>query len=188
MAEFAFTLMPAPVLGGVDMSIGTNRIRERDDLALVSVATPQGGHAALTKALKSAFKLQMPSATESAGGDDMRALCTAPDQMLLIFPHDTPDAEPFVQAKLKGAGYTTDQTDAYVVLEIEGPDALAALERLCPVDIHPMPEGGFARTVMEHMGATVLRLGPTRFQLLAASSSAKSFLHAVEVSFRNVTM
>jgi uroporphyrinogen-III synthase len=40
---------------------------------------------------------------------------------------------------------------------------------------------------MEHMAATIIALGDAHFQLLTASSSAKSFLHALETSYHNVT-
>jgi len=40
---------------------------------------------------------------------------------------------------------------------------------------------------MEHMGAIVLRDGPDSFLLLSASSTARSYLHAVEISLRNVS-
>ncbi len=187
MAEFAFTLTAAPILGGIDKNIGENRILERDDLALVSVATPIGGEDALTKTLAAAWELPLPEATVSAASGDMRAVRTAPDQLLLIFPPDTPDAHATVQGRLGGAGYTTDQTDVWVVLEVNGPQTLAALERLCPLDLYSFPDGGAGRTVMEHMGAMVVRLGADRFLLLSASSSAGSFLHAVETSFHYVT-
>ena len=186
MAEFAFTLTAAPILGGTDQTIGANRIIERDDLALVSIAVPLNDDAAVEAALKKGWGLAMPSSTLSTVKDDTRAVRTAADQLMLIFPHATPDAEPVVRAKLKGAGYTTDQTDVWVALQISGPDTVAALERLCPLDTATMAENASARTVMEHMGALIIRLGPDRFLLLSASSSAKSFLHAVETSYHNV--
>ena len=51
------------ILGGADITIAGNRIIERDDLAMVSVATPLGGDAALKQALKAGHGLAMPSAT-----------------------------------------------------------------------------------------------------------------------------
>ena len=186
MAESTFTLTAAPILGGIDQTIGQNRITERDDLALVSIATPQGGEAALTKALKNGWGLALPDPTRSSDSGKVRAVRAAPDQILLVFPHATPDANTVVQAKLNGTGYTTDQTDVWVVLEISGPDTRAALERLCPLDFSRFPDGGSGRTVMEHMGAMIVRLSEDRFLLLSASSSARSFLHAVQTSFHYV--
>ena len=104
---------------------------------------------------------------------------------MLAFPHATPDANASVQAKLNGTGYTTDQTDNWVILEVSGKATLSALERLCPLnlDLDAFPVGASGRTVMEHMGALIVRTGEDSFLLMSASSSAKSFAHAVELSF-----
>ena len=188
MAEFAFTLDPKPLLGGVDLMVGQNRIVELDELAIVSVATPLGGDENLAKALKTGWNISVPEPTLSSAEGDMRAVRSGADQLLLIFPHETPDAEAMVQSKLNGAGYTTDQTDNWLVLEVSGPDVASALERLSPVDLSlsAFPDGANARTVMEHMGALVICIGADRFLLMSASSSAASFLHAVETSFAYV--
>lgn len=182
------TLQAAPVLGGIDRTVAGNRIIERSNLALVSVATPHGGDDTLASALQSGWSLSMPSPTISSVSGDTRAIRTAPDQLLLMFPHDAPDANKIVQGQLNGAGYTTDQTDSWVVFEVSGPDTLAALERICPLDLHPasFPVDASARTIMEHMGAMIVRLESERFLLLSASSSAGSFLHAVQTSYRYV--
>lgn len=185
MAEIRLTAAPAL---GADITMGGNRIRERDDLALVSVAVPQGGDAALAGAMERAWSIAPPSPNGSTGGDGMRAIWTAPDQMFLMFPRPGSDESAHLAAALDGAGYVTTQTDGWVILEVEGPETLAALERLCPLDLasKAFPVGAASRTVMEHMGAMILRLDETRFLLMSARSSAASFLHAVEVSYRNV--
>jgi len=89
---------------------------------------------------------------------------------------------------LKDAGYTTDQTHAWVALEVSGPDTNLALERICPLDLslRSFPNDAFGRTVMDHIGAIVIRIQDDRFFLLSASSLAVSYLHAVETSYRNV--
>ena len=182
MADYSLTA--APILG-VDTTLGATRLRERDDLALVSIAVPMGGEAALAAAVKDGWGLDMPSPAQSSASGDMRAVRTTADQIMLIFPHPTPDANAVVQDRLNGAGYTTDQTDVWVVLELDGPDVRRAMERLCPHDLSDaaFPIGAAARTVMEHMGAMIVRTDTDRWLLMSASSSAKSFLHAVETSF-----
>lgn len=179
-------LEAAPVLGGARLELSGNRIVERDDLAIVSVATPLGGEDALAEALRNGWSLDVPEPTRSSLSGAVRAVRTAPDQMMLIFPHAKPDAEAVVQERLGGTGYTTDQTDGWIVLEVAGPDTLAAMERICPLDLRSLEVGGTGRTVMEHMGAMAVRTGEDAFLLLSASSSAASFLHAVETSYRYV--
>ncbi|MDD9923205.1 MAG: sarcosine oxidase subunit gamma [Boseongicola sp.] len=182
MADFALTA--APILGGVDKSIGNCHLRERDDLALVSVATPLGGEAELKAKLSSGWSLETPEPTMSVASGDTRAIRTSADQLMLVFPHSAPDAVAAVSAKIGDAGYLTDQTDVWVVLELSGVDARSALERLCPLDLHPdaFAVNASGRTVMEHMGALIVRTGEDTYLLMSASSSAGSFLHAVETS------
>ena len=160
-------LHPKPVLG-VNTEIGGIRIRERSDLALVSVA----GAAAL-----GAYGLEMPSPTRSTEAGGVRAISPGVDQLMLLFPHSTPDAEPTVRARLSD-GYTTDQTDVWVILEVDGPQVRDGLERICPLDLPTEANsiGRAARTVMAHMGAMVVRTGTDRFLLMSARSSARSFL------------
>ena len=56
-----------------------------------------------------------------------------------------------------------------------------SVARICPIDLHADAFGPdhATRTVMEHIGAMILRTGEDAFLLLSARSSAQSFLHAV---------
>jgi hypothetical protein len=105
-------LTAAPLSGGGDIDIAGNRIIARDDLALVSVATPLQGDAALKKVLTAEFGLKMPSATLSSMAKGVRAVSMAPDAMLLIFAHPTPDAEMHVRDKA-GRGWLYDRSDGF---------------------------------------------------------------------------
>lgn len=186
-----FTLAPAPFLGGYAGSFPGAELAEVTDHALVSIAVPLGGAGPLGQALQDAFGASFPApgATSRSRDGDTRILGLAPDQALAVMPRGEVPAVDAVKARLGDAAWCTDQTDAWVLLRLTGPAALAALERICPLDLHPdaFPEGRVARTVMEHLGVIVLREGPQDVLLMSASSSARSFLHAVEVSIRNVT-
>ena len=84
--------------------------------------------------------------------------------------------------------YSSDQSDAWCLLRIDGPASRRALERVCPLDLHPdaFPVGAVARSVVEHLGAIVLREGENAFLLLSPRSSARSFLHEIERSIRDL--
>lgn len=187
MADFDFNLTARPVLDGADLTIGENRIVERSDLAIVSVAAPLGGEDALRAAFARRWSLDLPAPTRSADRGPLRAIRTGADQVLLIFP-EAHMTWLDVRSALDGSGYTTDQTDAWVVLEISGPETPAALERLCPLDVDAarFPVGAAGRTLMAHLGVIVLRLGEEKFWLMSAASSARSFLDAAATAFRNV--
>ncbi len=186
-----FTLTSAPPLAGYDHSFGDIKLSAPKDLAVVSIALPLGGEDAAKKAIKTAFGIALPEVGMSGVAKDKSSaiMRLGTDQAFVLFPSPTPDAEPQIAKKLKGAAYTTDQTDAWCALEISGPGARRALERICPVDLHPgaFAINAIARTVMEHMGAIIARTGEDTYLLLSASSSAKSFLHAVELSAKNVS-
>lgn len=184
------TLTSTAPFGGYSRDFSGVSLNELDDLAIVSVATPHGGEKRLAAALKSAYWAALPKPGKSAlaKGGKVRILGLSQDQFFLLFQTTDADPEKAVQEKLKGTGYTTDQTHIWAALTISGVKARVALERICPIDLHPevFSEGALARTTMEHMGAVILRTKADEFLLLSASSSAGSFLHAVETSITNV--
>ncbi|MEM1149022.1 MAG: sarcosine oxidase subunit gamma [Pseudomonadota bacterium] len=184
----SITLTPAPPLGGLDQAFGANRVVERHDLALVSLALPLGGVEAVSAKMRAAWDLAMPGPSITTQAGAWRAVSMTPDQILLMCPGEGTETEGRVQDALDGQGYTTNQTDAWVCLEVSGPDTLRALERICPINLAlaAFPVGASARTAMEHLGALIIRLGEDRFLLCSASSSAPSFAHSVTVSFENV--
>lgn len=184
-----FMLTSAPPLAGYDQSFEGVTLSAPADLAIVSIALPLGGEAAAEKAIRTAYGAALPAPGKSVLSKDgsARLVRLSPDAAFVVFTHATPDAEPHVAGKLKGAAYTTDQTDVWTGLEIFGTNARTALERICPIDLHPdaFTEGDAARTTMEHLGTLIIRTGKDTFLLMSASSSAKSFLHAVETSIHN---
>ncbi|MEB8388228.1 sarcosine oxidase subunit gamma [Rhodobacteraceae bacterium KMM 6894] len=185
------TLTSAPPLAGFDRRFGDTVLKAPKDLAIVSIALPLGDEAKAENAIKAAFGIALPAIGTSGETKDKSSaiMRLANDQAFVLFPCPTPDAERQVAAKLNGAAYTTDQTDAWCALELSGPLARPALERICMVDLHPdaFTVNAIARTVMEHMGAIIARTGEDTYLLLSASSSAKSFAHAVELSLKNVS-
>lgn len=184
-----FELTSASPLAGYDRSFDGVSLKAPKDLAIVSLALPVGGEAAAEKAIKSGLGIALPEVGQSALTKDkaMLLLRLSIDQAFVLFERATPDAEPHIASKVKGAAYTTDQTDVWAGLEISGPGSRRALERICPIDLHPdaFGSGALARTSMEHLGTLIIRTGDDTFLLLSASSSAKSFLHAVETSILN---
>ncbi|UXX82710.1 sarcosine oxidase subunit gamma [Roseovarius pelagicus] len=184
-----FTLTAAPPLAGYNRSFGATSLKAPENLAIVSIALPLGGEAEAEKAVKSAFGINLPDVDMSDVAKDKSSavMRLGSDLAFVIFPCETPDAEPRIAKKLKGAAYTTDQTDVWCALEISGSGSRTALERICLLDLHPdaFKVNAIARTVMEHLGVIIARTGDDTYLLLSASSSAKSFLHAIETSIEN---
>jgi sarcosine oxidase subunit gamma len=184
-----FTLTAEPPLAGTDMVIAGVRLWAPADLAVVSIALPLGREDAARNAIEAAYGVALPEIGKSViTPEDTRLIRLASDLAFAMFAHATPDAEPVVAGRLEGAAYTTDQTDVWVALGLSGAGARRGLERICPIDLHSDAFGvdDAARTVMEHLGVLILRSGDDEYLLLSASSSARSFLHAVETSLRNI--
>lgn len=185
-----FQLTAAPPLAGYHKTFGEVTLTAPKDRALVSLALPLEGEDTAKKAIKAAFEIDLPSVGKAAKTkNDSMILRMAMDQGFVLFTHTTPDAERLIAGKLKGAAYTTDQTDVWAALELKGPYARRALERICPLDLHDdeFAVMDVARTVMEHLGVIIIRTEEETWLLLSASSSAGSFLHAVETSIKNVS-
>ncbi len=186
-----YVLEANPPLAGYEKTTGDITLKAPADLALVSIALPLGGEAAALKAIKAAYGSDLPEVGKSCATakGDATLLRMGSDQAFVMFTHAAPDAERIVAGKLKGAAYTTDQTDVWCALEISGAGARRALERICPLDLHDnaFAAHDVARTTIEHLGVIILRTEPERWLLLSATSSAGSFLHALETSITNVS-
>ncbi len=188
MAEFALTARTP--LGGYEKSFGAVTLAEVSGLSLVSAAVPQGGDAAFAAALAAGLGAARPAPGDSAAGEryGARLLGMQPDQLLILFAAPDPDRAAGTVAEALGPdAYVTDQSDSWAMLRIAGAGARAALERICMLDLDDaaFPEGRVARTVMEHLAVIILRDGPDSFLLMSPRSSARSFLHAVELSIEN---
>tara|TARA_R110002096_G_scaffold14582_7_gene50750 strand:- start:5247 stop:5801 length:555 start_codon:yes stop_codon:yes gene_type:complete len=175
-------------LNGYDQHIGDMRLREIHDMDLIALAVPHKGGTKLKRAIKDGLGMSMPTAVKSSSGDRTRLLMTQPDQVFVMSPR-TAQAEKTIAKSIGNAAYITDQTDAWVVLELSGPSSRAALERICQVDLNAgvFKLNQMARTTMEHMGSIVIHNGKDSFLLMSGSSSAASFLHAVELSAKHVS-
>ncbi|NKW71435.1 sarcosine oxidase subunit gamma [Rhodobacteraceae bacterium R_SAG10] len=186
-----FFLTTTPFLDGFTSDYDGTILSEITDLSLVSIAQPLAARAGLKTAVKTAWGCDLPAPGRWLTGDDgrLRLMCTGPDGFMVLMPANSSPAVLGVTSALSGAGYCCDQSDNWVILRLSGPLAVAALERICPVDIHPaaLAAGSFARTVMEHLGAIVMREADDTFLLLSASSSARSFLQAIETSLKYVS-
>ncbi|MEE9335763.1 MAG: sarcosine oxidase subunit gamma family protein [Granulosicoccaceae bacterium] len=191
MSDFNF--VSQPVLGGFSQESQGVSITEQISLGIVSVACPNNGDEALAASAKKAFCCSLPdvSGVEVSDGGTMRWLGLQPQQWFVLFEHGADQGDPLaiIKDQLGDTAYCTDQSDSWVSLEISGPLAISALERICPIDLHPavFPVAAVARTTMEHLGVIITRTGDDQFLMMSAASSADSFLHAITTSVKNIT-
>lgn len=184
MADFILT--PTAPLGSYRNWFGPVKLEEQVDLAIVSLAIPLDGGDAAARAIKAAWDMDLPNggATTVSADGMLRLVSSGAEQYLALFTHPTPDAARHVRTALGASVYITDQTDNWAKLMLSGPRVREALERICPIDLDErvFAVGAAARTMMEHMGAFILRTGDDDFLVLVGMSSARSMLHALEQS------
>ena len=74
----------------------------------------------------------------------------------------------------------TDQSDAWVRVDVTGGDVVAMLERLSGADTRRMQAGSATRPAIHHMHCVIVcRAGGTDFTILGPRSSAASLHHAL---------
>jgi sarcosine oxidase, subunit gamma len=181
-------LVPLTALGedaAVVRRIGAVTITENPGLALASLATRKGGAAKLA-GVAERMGIGLPGPGGLSFGAIYDALWLGPEQWLVIADFATNELiAADLEAAFGDAASVTEQTDAWVVFDLAGPDPAPVMERLCPYDIRAAPPGSGTRTLIEHMGCYVMvREGTIR--ILGARSSAGSLLHALEGAVRSV--
>ncbi|WP_299381162.1 sarcosine oxidase subunit gamma [uncultured Kiloniella sp.] len=185
-----YTLTANTPLDGFSQDFVGVSIKEVNDRAIVSIAVPKDGEKELVDALASSYQIELPKTglLSASSRDNAVLFSMAQDQYFFIFDYEGNAAASTVRNDLGEAVYLTDQSDSYVMIRLSGINSRRLLSRICPVDIHPsvFPVGSVARTIMEHLGATIIHEGEDSFLLLSARSSAHSFLESIEMSAVNI--
>ncbi|MCB1754426.1 MAG: sarcosine oxidase subunit gamma [Gammaproteobacteria bacterium] len=188
MADYSLTAQTP--LDGIRLEYGNVSISEVSGLAVVSLASPLGGENALTTALQTAYQISLPATGHSSASPDDKThlLGMQRDQFFLLFDYPGPFVTAAVEEKIGAAAYICDQSDSWAILRLAGADSRKALERICSIDLDPdsFGAGAVTRTVMEHIGVIIYCEAPDSYLLMSLRSYAKSFLHALEVSAKNI--
>ncbi len=161
--------------------------------SIVSVSPFAKSEAVFNTAINKFCNSTYPSATkacEITGKNSGVLLPSAHNQWFLCFDDEVSDpvasAGDLIGKIISNQLAMTDQSDAWVTLELSGHLVHLTLERICPIDCSAtaMPIGTTARTMIEHLGTIILRRPDDEnrnpcFWLMSARSSAASFLHAI---------
>lgn len=158
-----------PCAGLLPIKIGTVTLSEIVVERMWSVAPFKGKTEAVTTALKP-LGLSFPTPNRMVGKTGGWAIW-AGHGMALLEVAALPD--------LAGLAAVADQSDAWAVVEVKGPDAQDVLARLVPVDLRAasFKQGYTARSLVGHMTASVSRLGPDTFEVMVMRSMAATLVH-----------
>ena len=183
-------LSPISPLNGYSKSFGNNILEEVVDYEIFSLATSGEKESLIEQNIKKLFKVDLPFVGKSNVSENkkLRVMAVSLDQWFVLSNSGNLYSKLISNASFPDNIYVTIQTDAWVILRVSGTSALKALERICPVNLDPkiFQKNDMVRTMMEHLGSIVICEEKDSYLLLSASSSAKSFLHSVEVSLKNV--
>lgn len=158
-----------PCAGLLPVTIGGVKFSEIPIATMWSVAPYKGKTTAVSAALKP-LGLSFPKAGRVVGKTGAWAIW-AGHGMALLEVDALPD--------LNGLAAVTDQSDAWAMVQIEGPDSEDVLARLVPIDLRVshFKTGHVARTMVGHMMASVGRFGPERFEVMVMRSMAGTLVH-----------
>lgn len=169
-----------PCDGLLPTTVGDMTLTEVAVGRMTSLAPYKGQDRALSEALKSAHGMAAPAPNRSTGKDGKRAIWFGRRMVLLMGP--TP------AAGLAGYAALTDQSDAWAVVRLDGTGARAALARLTPVDLRPgvFKRGHTARTDLQHMMASITRVGDDAYQIMVFRAFAKTLVHDLKTAMEGV--
>ncbi|MCZ4353323.1 sarcosine oxidase subunit gamma [Roseovarius aestuarii] len=165
-----------PGVGLFPIARGDVRITEETPDHMTSIAPYKGRDAVCSETLKTAHGMTFPAPNRATGKVGARAIWFGQRMAMLMGP--APDAALAQDAAL------TDQSDAWVVVRLDGAGATDVLARLTPLDLRStvFKQGHTARSDLAHMAASITRVGPQAWQVMVFRSFAQTLAHDLRVA------
>lgn len=171
---------PAAGRNGVPTGSAGITIR-RLERAVVTVAARRGRADVVAAALGGAFGLPVRDASRVAANESHAFAGIAPGRWTALATSDAAAFVATLEAAVGANAMVVDQSGGQVVLEIAGPDLATFLAKLVAVDLDPAttPADLAVTTSIAHIGATLLRHGTTRVELVVGRSFETSMLRTL---------
>ena len=175
-------------LGGYSKTINNVSIKEITEHRITSLAIPFKNERKCATQFKRTFKKLIPDIEESLIISKGKVIFRLANDMLFLCESSNEKMPKAAIDFLKQSFYSTDQSGGWCCIQASGNNVLKMLERICPLDLSEerFKTLNVKRTSMEHLGVIIFKKSPNEFFLYSASSSSKSFLHAVETSCKNL--
>lgn len=166
--------------GLLPLEIGDVRAAEESPLAITSMAPFRSASPTLSDHLQAAHGMAWPKPNRATGTAAARALWFGHAHALLIGPP--------ADASLASHMALTDQTDAWAVVRLNGAAVPDVMARLCPVDLRfdMFRRGHTLRTELQHMSASVTRVGDRAVQVMVFRSMARTLVHDLKTAMEAV--
>lgn len=165
-------------------------ISELLNLNIIALAIKSEHKGSALKKLEQMLKIKSPDfkCCKKSRLGNVRVLRMSEDQLFIIYHSDSEELLQNLLNEIDKFFYITEQTDAWTGIKISGKKVYDCMERLCSLDLSQenFDSDYFARTTIEQMGSIIIKSKTNEFELFSASSSAKSFLHAIETAASNI--
>ena len=174
-------LMPTSAFGDLLPLKGARvSVTEVDPGPMTAIAPFKGKEKSLAGALSRAHGLGWPKPEQSQAKNGARVLWFGHSHALLtgVGPKST----------LARHAALTDQSDAWAVVQLDGPGARDVLARLTPLDLRDaqFAVDATARTELAHMQASITRVGREAWQVMVFRSMAATLVHDLDAAIRMI--
>ncbi len=152
------------------ISIGTITLSDETPAVMTLIDCPNGSEAQVSETLKKVYGITLSAPNRITARAKNQCVWFGKNHLLLGSELDE---------KLSKIARLTDVSDGYAVLRAEGKEIEAVLARLAPIDFaaSSFKPGYTARTLVQHMHATVTRISDSVFQVIVFRSMARTLVH-----------
>jgi heterotetrameric sarcosine oxidase gamma subunit len=152
---------------------------------LAKILVRKDAATALARHLQAHFNCALPTSPRRTCGNDIAVMGIGPGSWLAMRENGGNDFASSLKPILGPFAAISDQSDAYGVFRLTGPNLRAALSKLVPIDIHDraFKVGDVAETIAGHIGLLFWRLDDTAgspvFDIAVARSFSVSLRHTL---------
>lgn len=178
MVELA-SLSPCSELP-LPLSHGHAHLHEVDLGPLASLAPFKDQQKAVSDTLQKKYGVGYPAPNEVQMRGAVKILWFGRDMALIAGVQPDP--------QLHRLAAITDQSDAWVAVELSGKNSVDVLARLVPVDMRATVarQGSTVRTLLGHMNASITPMGSDTFLILVFRSMAETLVHELQEAMEAV--
>lgn len=170
----------SPCGGLLPLTIAELSLTEVAAVPMTLVMPFRGQTQAVSEAMMAAHGVSFPAPGQVTGETGARAIWFGRNKAMLVGVEPTPS--------LAGLAAVSDQSDAWAVVRLTGPQSEAVLARLVPVDLRA-PVFGPGQTVQSqvmHMTGSISRIGAQAFQIMVFRSMAATLVHDLKTAIEAV--
>jgi len=108
----------------------------RQGLGIAKIVVRKNKTPTLAQYLQAHFNCMLPTSARRTCGNQFAVMGIGPESWLAMCENGGDDFAGSLKPVLGPAAAISDQSDAYLVIRLMGPDLRAALSKLVPIDIH----------------------------------------------------